>query len=34
LGLAVLHNTGAAILLAISVFISVQVGRSAATAGH
>jgi cytochrome c oxidase assembly protein subunit 15 len=34
LGLAVLHNTGAAILLAISVFISVQVGRSAAEAGH
>lgn len=28
LGLAVLHNTGAAVLLAISVFISVRLGRS------
>lgn len=34
LGLAVLHNTGAAILLAISVFISVQVGRAATVANH
>ncbi len=28
LGLAVLHNTGAAILLAISVFISMRLGRN------
>lgn len=34
LSLAVLHNTGAAILLAISVFISVQTGKTEVAVGH
>mgnify|MGYP002144354000 CR=1 FL=1 len=34
LSLAVLHNTGAAVLLAISVFISVQVGKADAATRH